>query len=56
MDAFPDHRFIHNVERLVMEAIEVGIDKSICLYGGCSGVSIVVISMPLVFKKADANI
>lgn len=50
MDAFPDQGFIHDVERLVVEAIEVGIEKSICLYGGCGGVSIVVISILLVFN------
>jgi hypothetical protein len=56
LDAFPNQRFIHDVEWLVMEAIEVSIEKGICLYGGCGGVSIVVISILLVFNKGDANI
>lgn len=55
LDAFPDQGFIHNVERPVVEAIEVGIEKSICLYAGCGGVPIVVISILSVFNKADAR-
>jgi hypothetical protein len=50
LDAFPDQRFIHDVERLVVEAVEVGVEKSIRLDGGCGGVPIVVISILLVFQ------